>query len=642
MAPLAALSPAVGAPRSGWIISIATPTSATPDWAYPFASGDEATTANVQGFEQLYDRPLYEFGDGATVALDTAGSLADAPVYAKGDTQVSFALRPGLQWSDGTPVTPGDVVQWLNLDAAYPSMWADYLAPTPSGQALGLPDDLRAVAVSGLRVTLTLAGPVDPTWFTYSELSQLTPLPPAWDLYEPSHPHLQAGGPNSLAGNGGRFTGPTASAGCDGSRWIGDGNDGPSSTFLDPMGTRTVVTASNVALAQRCVDVVDLMRSASADTAHYATPGTDVARLFSLSDGPWRLRTYDAATGSVTFLPNLHAGASGGTPAASRLDLVPCASAAACAALLSHGRVTAGELPLSVAPPTPSLAAAPSRNPMRGYREHVVGSWSTTFLPYNFSSARGADGRAGRVFRQAYFRQAFQSLVDQPGWIRGPLDGYGAPEASPVPSFPPSAFSHVRAAPYPYSIARAGSLLRAHGWHVVAGGLTTCASAAACGTGLVKGTPLSFTIEFAPSSPALTEGLRRLVASAAKLGVQLTLHQTTLTRVLDDVSTPSAGWDLASWDGGWQYAPDYFPSGEWLFATGSPWNVGRYADPAATRLVLATLQSPGTLGAYETYLADQLPVVWLPTPVSLVEVRAAVQGVQLSPLGGLSPQTWRP
>ncbi len=643
-AALAAPRAVAASPRTGWTISIATPTSSTPDWAYPFGSGDVETPSNVEGFEQLMYRPLYYFGAGPTVGLDRALSLAGPPVYAKGDTQVSFSMRPGLRWSNGSTVDAADVVQWLNLDAAYPSAWADYLAPLPSGQPLGLPDDLRAVAVSGARVTLTLSGPVDPTWFTYSELSQITPLPGAWDLYEPSHPHLQASGPNSLAGNGGHFTGSTASGGCDATHWIGTGTTGPSSVFLDPMGTKTVVTAANVAQAQRCVDVVELMRSASADTQHYTAAGTDTARLFSLSDGPWRLLTYSLATGSITFAPNLAAGASGARPAATRLDLVPCGSNTACLALLSSGRVDQGALPIAEAPSTPSLADAPAHNPLAkdGYREAVAAGWTTTFMPYNFLSQKGAGGRAGKVFQQLYFRQGFQSLVDQSRWIATALDGYGVLTDSPIPSDPPSAFSHVRTNPYPHSLARAAMLLRTHGWHVAPGKLTTCATPKLCGPGIAKGTPLAFTIEFAPSSTALTAELRALVKAAVTVGIELTLRHATPTQVLDDVSVPNPGWDLASWDGGWRYAPDYYPSGEWLFASGSTWNVGSYADPEATKLVLATLTQPNVLTEYETYVADQLPVVWLPSPVQLVETRASLRDVQLSPLGSLTPETWRP
>ena len=111
--------------------------------------------------------------------------------------------------------------------------------------------------------------------------------------------------------------------------------------------------------------------------------------------------------------------------------------------------------------------------------------------------------------------------------------------------------------------------------------------------------------------------------------------------MLSDVAAPSPNWDLVSWDGGWRYAPDYYPSGEFLFAAGSPFNVGGYDDPHATSLVAATLRTPAQLAPYDAYLAAQLPVVWQPTPVTLLETRAVIHDVVASPVGALTPEAWR-
>ena len=642
--PLAAAPWAVAArPSTGWTITIASPKATTPDWAYPYASGDELTPSNVNDFEQLLYRPLYSFGGSTTVKFNETLSLATAPSYTDGDTVVSFAIKPGLRWSDGQAVTAQGVVEWLNLLASYPGMWGDYLAPV-AGRPQGLPDDVRAVAVSGSSVTLTLAAAVNPTWFTYSELSQLTVLPASWDVFEPSRPHVSETGPASVTANHGDYTASTTAAGCYSARWVGDGNHGPSATFLDPLGTRTVVGTASIAQAQRCVDVVELMRSMSFDTADYTTSGTDVASAFQIGDGPWRLTTYHRGAGVITMAANRAAGASGQHPAASALSFVPCTTDASCVALLAHGVVDQGVLPIADAPHVTSLAAGPSHNPLRatGYRETVVAPWSTSYFPYNFSSRLGADGRAGRVFAQQYFRQAFQSLVDQPAVIDQDLGGYGVTTTGPVPAQPASGFATVVANPAPFGVSRAAALLAGHGWHLAPRATTTCTVPSKCGAGIAKGTPLTFTIEYAPTSPALPRAMTLLQRDAQRVGISLTMRATPAARVLADVSGASQTWDLASWDGGWRYAPDYFPSGEWTFAAGSPWNVGAYADPHATALVAATTTRPARLAAYDTYLADQLPVVWQPTPVTLVETKASLRGVVVSPLGSLTPEAWRP
>ena len=49
--------------------------------------------------------------------------------------------------------------------------------------------------------------------------------------------------------------------------------------------------------------------------------------------------------------------------------------------------------------------------------------------------------------------------------------------------------------------------------------------------------------------------------------------------------------------------------------------------PHTTSLIEATLRSPTQLAAYDVDVADQLPVVWQPTPVTLLETRAAIHDV---------------
>jgi peptide/nickel transport system substrate-binding protein len=629
---------------TGWTITVASPQTSASLWAYPFLSGDDLTTQNVQDFEQLTYRPLYFFDGGAGgVSIDLARSLAEPPVYGPGDTSVSVSIKPGLAWSNGESVDPAGVIEWMNLDASFPSLWADYLPPLATGQSLGIPDDVESMAVHGLTVTFTLSTPVDPTWFTDNELSQITPLPAAWDRYEPSHPHVPMSGPDSVRAHLGYFTAATVPAGCYGDTWIGDGNDGPSDAVLDPLGARTVVPKAEASEAANCVDVVYLMRSASADAADYTKAGTNVAAAWGLSDGPWRLSSYNAATGSLAMLPNTAPGVAGPRPTASALQFVPCTSDASCTALLADGDVDQGELPVADAPHVTSLTSAPRHNPLAkaGYRESVVEPWAISFLPYNFASRDGAGGRAGSVFQQLYFRQALQSLDQESAMVASSLRGYGTVTDAPVPTGASSSLVPVLAEPDPFDVARARLLLSQHGWLVQPGGVTKCATPSLCGTGIEKGTPLVFTIVYAPVNTSLGMSLSELRVTASEAGIELRLHRVDETQVLDDVLGHGSNWDLASWDGGWSYVPDYYPSGEWLFASGSQWNVGQYNNPAVTTLVLETLASSSALGPYDATVARNLPVLWMPTPATIVETGSSVRGAVASSIGGFTPESWR-
>ena len=102
-------------------------------------------------------------------------SLASTPVYSDNNTVVNLTLGK-WNWSDGTPVTSRDVTFWINLLEANKKNIAFYIP----GE---FPDNLKSYKVTGPEsIQLNLTGPVNPTWFTYDQLSQITPIPQqTWD-----------------------------------------------------------------------------------------------------------------------------------------------------------------------------------------------------------------------------------------------------------------------------------------------------------------------------------------------------------------------------------------------------------------------------------------------------------------------------
>ena len=441
------------------MISIASPTAMTPDFAYPFASGDELTTANVEDFQQLAYRPLYFFGGSPTIAARRPPCRSRRrPSTTPRTPRCPSRSGPGAAGATASPSPPRASSSGSTCWRRSPACGGTTSRPLPSGQVLGIPDDLREVTVSGPTVTLSLAAPVNPTWFTDSELSQITPLPGSWDRYEPSHPHVPLTGPASVTGEPRRAS-PARPRTRAATRRRGSATatSGPGTAFVDPLGTRTVVPPSAVAQAQRCVDVVELYRSMAFDTADYTTPGTDVAAAFGTSDGPWRLATLPRATGA--YHDGAEPGRGGVGPAGRRdapllravrerreLRVAPGATAWS-----TRGRSRSPTRRRSAPSPrvrrttrcTPRAIA--SRSSPRGRRR---------YMPYNFASTSGARGHAGRVFSQLYFRQAFQSLVDQPAVIDQDLGGYGVATTGPIPTTPATAFATTTPNPAPYSTSR--------------------------------------------------------------------------------------------------------------------------------------------------------------------------------------------
>ena len=110
------------------------------------------------------------------------------------------------------------------------------------------------------------------------------------------------------------------------------------------------------------------------------------------------------------------------------------------------------------------------------------------------------------------------------------------------------------------------------------------------------------------------------------------------------VAKISCDWDMGNWGGGWTFVPDYYPSGETLFQSGSGANSGGYTNAENDSLINATLtnSSVQSLYTWQDYLAQQLPVIWQPNGVyQLTEVVNNLRGViPQSTTLNINPENW--
>ena len=102
-------------------------------------------------------------------------SLAALPTYSDNNSVVTIKLG-NCKWSDGSPVTTRDIAFWINLLKVNKGSFAAYIP----GE---FPDSLKSYKIVDAKtIVLTLNASYNPTWFTYDQLSQITPLPTqAWD-----------------------------------------------------------------------------------------------------------------------------------------------------------------------------------------------------------------------------------------------------------------------------------------------------------------------------------------------------------------------------------------------------------------------------------------------------------------------------
>ena len=97
--------------------------------------------------------------------------------------------------------------------------------------------------------------------------------------------------------------------------------------------------------------------------------------------------------------------------------------------------------------------------------------------------------------------------------------------------------------------------------------------------------------------------------AGSRAGIKLNLEGKAFGDVISDAFGPPCvagkpcAWDMANWGGGWIYSPDFYPTGEEIFATGAGSNAGQYSNPTADKLIKATNTSSSltALYTYENY-----------------------------------------
>jgi peptide/nickel transport system substrate-binding protein len=587
---------------SGGTVYFTEGSDATPNYIFPLYSPQVCSTTNFNQLMVMLYRPLYWYGNNYRPTVDYDYSVGERPVFSNGNTTVTITLKP-WKWSDGETVTSRDLVFWMNLLKAEPATeWCGYVP--------GLfPDNVTSYSAPNPQTfVMHLRRGYNPEWFIYNELSQLTPLPLAWDRTSLSQPA------------------PTSDNG-----------------HL-PDATRAGAAA-----------VYKFLDAQSRKLGSWAS-----SPLWSVVDGPFKLDSF-TTDGEVTLVPNPDYSGSP-KPSISRFVELPFTSETSIYNEIRSGgpsAITIGNVPSQYAPQIGTLVS-------EGYVDNDAASYSFSYFPLNWNSSAPTSpgGEPVRyIFRQLYFRQAFQHLIDQPGWATAFLDRTAIPTYSPLPPTPPSPLvdsSVVSDNPYPFSTSAAAALLKANGWDVKPGGTTTCVKPGAapgdCGAGIAQGEGISFNIDYQSGVVSVEDEMNDLAAQAKRVGidVSLTTHPFDIvigTAVACQPSQLTCRWTAQDWGAGWIYGPDYLPSGETLFTPGAVANYGSYGDPKATRLIDETLTAPASaekqlLTAYAKYLAQSLPVVYQPTEIgtfggyatTLVDKR--VGGYAANALGFLTPEAW--
>ncbi len=548
--------------------------------------GGSATYAELPGLPPNYIFPMDSLPYFSFNNITLFQYMMYRPLYFFGtgtqpgvNAAVSLAYPP--VYSAGDTVATVTLKHYLWSDGkpvttADVQFWQNLVTANKSnwaGYAPGYyPDNIKSTdVVSPTKIVFHLTHPVSPTWFTDNELSQITPLPiQTMDRISSSSPAK-------------RYDATKAGA----------------------------------------VKVYTFLNAQSKTLSTYATN-----TVWTTVDGPWKLRSF-TIDGQASFVPNPDY--SGPVkPSLAHFTELPFTSAASELNELLAGSITVGYLPFEDVPQLSQVKSA-------GY---TVVPWQVYL--FNYFAANENNPTIGPIVRQTYVRQALEELIDQPGLIKAAYHGYADATCGPIPLTPgdPYASAYEKSCPYAYNPAKAKALLVAHGWHVVPNGVTTCAKpgtgANQCGQGISAGAKLEFNLVFATGSVPLTESVQVYKSDAELAGVAYNVSSQSFAAV-SGLAVPctakqsTCNWQMADWGAGWLYSPDFYPTGEEIFATGAGGDTSNYSNKVNDSNIAATV-APGAgqaaLATYQDYLAKEVPFIWQPAaPYQLSAISDKIKGV---------------
>jgi peptide/nickel transport system substrate-binding protein len=578
------VSGASPASTSSNTITFAEAPGAAPNYIFPYLGCQYFSVATLSQFQEMTYRPVYWFGTPGSSAVDYSLSPAKAPVFSNGNKTITIDMK-GWKFADGQTVNAESVMFFLNLYKADPTAYCGY------NKGYGIPDQVASASGSGNTVTIKFTSSVNPNWILYNYLAELTPMPNSWDITAP--------GKTSTCASG----------------------------VYGAKSTDTACLAVNKYLDAQAGTMTDF-----ADTLW--TSG---------ADGPWKLIKMDDL-GDATFIPNPTY--SGPVKAQKGIDYVK--EDAFTTANAEETALRTGSITLGYVDPTVLTGNAPSPGKVgtnwstvaSNYNLATGFTWAFNYAPFNFSTK---DPKHALV-AQLYIRQALQEAVDQIGIISKVDKGYGVPIDSPLPPNTPKSVSGLAQAiepvpnPYPFNLTAAKKLLTSHGWKEV-GGVDTCESsgtgATDCGAGIKKGTTLSLSILWASGSPSLDDTFNAELSDWASIGIKFAHTEATFNDVIADCEAGTS-YEICSWGGGWSYAPDYYPSGETLFAPGGGFNVGGYTNATETADIKATTFGTASLKTFAEFTAQQLPVLFQPEADPTGEILKTLQAKSVNGINGLA------
>lgn len=524
-----------------------------PDYIFPFFSPVYATIAN-EDFQAALYRPLVSVpSNSGQEAVNEEVSAAQSERFTNGGKSVVITLKD-WKWSNGEPLQAKDVVFWLNMMREEKDDYGLYIP----GE---IPDNIVSYRTTGTRsLVITFNRRYSQSFLLLDQLSEITPMPLAWDL-------------------------------------TGKGRPGDC-----------------VANRAACAAVYNYLASQS------KTPSTFASNpLWKIVDGPWSLKSF-SSDGSFTIVPNArYSGSPKPRLAAVRYETFT-SDTSEYNVLRSNHSLDVGFLPTPDLPRKPANKNV-GPNPVSGYSLVPTTFWGAIALPLNFNNPKVGRIFRQTYVRQAMQstvdqRGMIQAFLSGYGFVQpGPVS------SEPPNSWQSRVDKH--GGPWPFDLAKAKAILKSHGWKVVPGGTDSCirpgTGASDCGAGIAAGTKLEFSAIYIDTPTWVGQSMAQWKSDASKVGIQLSLTSGPFSTVYGETtrcepSQAACSWQISNFDGIENYA---YPVGALFFSSDGALDYGSYSSAKANALINQTIidSSPAAMQQYDYYLADQVPMIWFPDPV---------------------------
>jgi peptide/nickel transport system substrate-binding protein len=602
---------------SSTTLSVAESPGTNPSSLLPYYTGAQCYSVNIDYWNLMY-RPGYWFGLGNSVTEQPALSSFNPPIVqtSGGETVVTISSKP-WKWTHSNGAGSSEVQGarminfWINMDRA---------ESTPNGGSslnacgyspgLGFPDQVKSVTdLNASTVRITFSTTFNSHFLLYNQLSQIQPMPIAWDV-----------------------TGigmPPGSGGCS----------SESFASVKPGG------------GDNCSKVFKFLSELKLDNP-----------LWDWSDGPYRQSAFGysgaTANGINAQVANTNYSGPVKAHAAKTINFVPFASETSEQAQLQSGNLDIGYLdPTDVsASPGPGRAGSITLPQMTAYTAIGTVDWGVFYWNVNFGTSNSTspavcDTRHEWVceLNQTYFRAAIQQSINQAGVISHIDNGYATSDFSAIPTYPANPFGAGVTNPYPFDPTAARALLTAHGWSTSTPAVCESNAQYGCGSSefpIAKGAVAELTLESPTGDVSAANLVNEEVATIASSGIVVSEINQDQNTVGSVCFAGKSAWELCNY-GGWLFAPDYYPSGEVLFLPGAGSNDGGLNDLTMNGLIHDTDFGGIALNAvdpkygtsYGQYTATSVPFIWQPTPAGFeIRSKSLLGDPVPNPLGDFNPE----